>query len=136
MDQYGLPSPQLIKTELQKELLRYDTAEQQIIYETLCNDLPNTDEQQQIFDGVVDAVLNNSADKQLHSVSGIAGSGKTTVADKIAAYLRAQGKIVLICAATSLACQNYSLAYTAHRLFKFPVIDDDDRDMEQEVKCR
>jgi RecG-like helicase len=139
MEQYGLPSPQLTRTELEKERLRHDKNEQKELYEELCNERPNTDEQQMVFDAVVSATLNPSANNRLHSLCGIAGSGKTTVAEKIAAHLRRSGKIVLICCATTLACQNYNKhggAYTAHRLFKFPVLDDDERDMEGHAQCR
>jgi RecG-like helicase len=139
MEAYGLPSPECDKTELQKELLRYDKREQQQLYEHLCESHPSTDEQQNVFDGIVSAVMHPTKDNRLHSLCGIAGSGKTTVAEKIATYLRSQGKIVLICAATTLACQNYNSiggAWTAHRLTKFPVLDDDDRDIEENVKCR
>jgi RecG-like helicase len=139
METYGLPSPECDKTELQKELLRYDKREQQQLYEHLCQSHPSTTEQQHVFDGIVSAVMHPTKDNRLHSLCGIAGSGKTTVAEKIATYLRGQGKIVLICAATTLACQNYNSiggAWTAHRLTKFPVLDDDDRDLEENVKCR
>ena len=139
MEAYGLPSPQNDKTELQKELLRYDIREQKDIYERLCDSHPSTDEQQNVFDGVVSAVMNPSKDNRLHSLCGIAGSGKTTVAEKIATYLRSKGKIVLLCAATTLACQNYNSiggAWTAHRLTKFPVLEDDDRDFEDNAQCR
>jgi RecG-like helicase len=139
MEQYGLPSPLIVKTELQKERLRYDRNEQKALYEQLCNDRPNTDEQQIVFDAVVAATLTPTADNRLNSLCGIAGSGKTTVAEKIASHLRSLGKIVLICCATTLACQNYNKhggAYTAHRLFKFPVLDDDEREMEERATCR
>jgi RecG-like helicase len=139
MEQYGLPSPALTRTELEKERLRYDRNEQRELYEELCDERPNTDEQQIVFDAIVSATLNPCANNRLHSLCGIAGSGKTTVAEKIAAHLRSLGKIVLICCATTLACQNYNKhggAYTAHRLFKFPVLDDDEREMEEHAQCR
>jgi signal recognition particle GTPase len=138
MENYGLPKPLSSKTELEKELLRYDPQQQSELYEELCRDQPNTEEQQRLFDAIVSAVTNKSPDNRLHSLCGIAGSGKTAVAKKMAAYLRSMGHIVLICAATTLACQNYGSqgASTAHRLFKFPVIDDDDRDMEEVLQCR
>ena len=58
------------------------------------------------------------------------GCGKTTIAKTIAAYLRSQGKIVLICASTGLAAQNYpNDASTAHQLFNIPVVEMELRDV-------
>jgi hypothetical protein len=46
------------------------------------------------------------------------------------------GEIVLVCASTTLAALLYPNAITAHRLFNYPVIEnDDDRDMDDPVRC-
>jgi hypothetical protein len=139
MEEYGLVPPQQTTTELDKEKLRYDCEQQRLLYETLCREEPNNAQQQVFFDAVIEAVLNPTTptkDRRI-SLTGIAGSGKTAVAKKICAYLRSKGKIVLICTATTLASQNYgNNAYTAHSLFKYPVIDPQERDFEEHITCR
>ena len=68
--------------------------------------------------------------------SGEAGTGKTTFAQKLCAYVRSESKIALGCAATALASQVYINDYfvTAHELFKIPVVDDsDDIDSTNEI---
>jgi ABC-type oligopeptide transport system ATPase subunit len=68
---------------------------------------------------------------------GPAGCGKTTLAMLLAAYFRSQGKIVLICASTALAAQNYPKeGTTAHYLFKLPIEDEDLKEIDDEpIKC-
>jgi hypothetical protein len=61
--------------------------------------------------------------------------GKSILATQIAAYLRGQGKIVLICCSTTLACQNFRGAITPHSLFDYPVIDNND-DIDEKICCR
>ena len=65
------------------------------------------------------------------------GCGKTTIAKTIAAYLRSIGKIVLICASTGLAAQNYpNDASTAHQLFNIPVVEMELRDVADDpIEC-
>ena len=55
----------------------------------------------------------------------------------LAAYFRSQRKIVLICASTALAAQNYpNEGTTAHYLFKLPVEDEDLKEVDDEpIKC-
>ena len=67
----------------------------------------------------------------------IVGCGKTTIAKTIAAYLRSKGKIVLICASTGLAAQNYpNDASTAHQLFNIPVVEMEMRDVADDpIEC-
>ena len=61
-------------------------------------------------------------------VHGPAGTGKTILANQLAAFLRSKGKIVLICASTTLAASNYKDAETAHYLSTYPVVNPDDDD--------
>jgi adenylylsulfate kinase-like enzyme len=89
-----------------------------------------------VIDAVIDAVLYPNQHKRLFSMSGVAGAGKTLVANKIAAKLRSTGRYVKICAATTLAAQNYKDGMTAHRLFDFPVQDDAERDSENPPQCQ
>ena len=49
--------------------------------------------------------------------------------------MRGQGKIVLICCSTTLACQNFRGAITPHSLFDYPVIDNND-DIDEKICCR
>ena len=62
-------------------------------------------------------------------IQGSAGTGKTTFAKKVAAYVRSLGKICLGCAATGLAAQVYGEDEeytTAHDLFGIPVVEDNE----------
>ena len=55
MSDYGLPQPARMKTELDIERNKYDINEQLRLYENLCEETPNTNEQKQIFDEIVSA---------------------------------------------------------------------------------
>jgi pantothenate kinase-related protein Tda10 len=97
--------------------------------------MPSTEKQTEIIDQVVKyaktAILakkNPTANNpvQFCFVSGAGGVGKTVVAAKIAAQVRANGGLVVGCAATALAATIYKdNFYTAHSLFKYPVDEDE-----------
>jgi ABC-type glutathione transport system ATPase component len=94
MDAYGLPSPEQLFSELDQELARYSQMAQQELLEELNRIAPNNDEQQEIFDTVTDAVDNKQS--QFFFIQGQAGSGKTTLAKKLMAYVRSKGEQFII----------------------------------------
>lgn len=68
-------------------------------------------------------------------IQGVGGSGKTTLAKKILAYARGRGFLAVGCASTALAATNYEKFDTAHGLFKYPVIEEEDNETEDE-QCK
>ena len=66
-------------------------------------------------------------------VDAAQGRGKTTLAKRIVARMRAKGAVVLIAATTGLAALNYEGASTAHSLFKIPVPEG--KDDEDDLVC-
>jgi signal recognition particle GTPase len=89
-----------------------------------------------VFDAVIEAVMNPNKDNRLFCMAGVAGAGKTLIANKIAAKVRRLGQFVKICASTTLAAQLYKFGSTAHKLFDFPVTEDSERDSENPPQCR
>jgi len=134
MKDYGLPEPEAMRTELEIERSKFDRDEQLLEYSKLCFGIPNTNEQQQIFDDIVGAVLNGES--ALFYIQGQAGSGKSTLAKKIMAYCRSLGKLCAGCASTGLAATIYDGFETAHSLFKFPVLEEDEREVDTPVECQ
>ena len=134
MKDYGLPQPARMKSELEIERNKYEVNEQLRLYRKLCENIPNTNEQQLIFNEIVNAV-----DQQLtriYYIQGQAGSGKSTLARKIMAYCRSQGKLCAGCASTGLAATIYEGFETAHSLFKFPVVEEDEREVDTAIECQ
>ena len=54
---------------------------------------------------------------------------------KILAWARSRDKLCLGCASTGLAATIYENFNTAHSLFKYPVVEDEDRDEANIVEC-
>jgi len=133
MVDYGLPQPAQIKSELEIERNKYDKLEQEALYSDLCTQVPNTYEQQLIFDDIIFACENKLT--RIFYVQGQAGSGKSTLAKKIIAYNRGRGRLCAGCASTGLAATIYEGFETAHSLFKFPVIEDDEREIDTPIEC-
>ena len=134
MKDYGLPEPESMKTELEIERNKYDQNEQLEIYNKLCQETPSTIEQQQIFDEIIRATERRLA--KIYYIQGQAGSGKSTLPKKIISFCRSQGKLCARCASTGLAATLYEGFETAHSsLFKFPVIEDDEREVDSPVEC-
>jgi hypothetical protein len=67
-------------------------------------------------------------------VQGEGGSGKPFTAQLIAAYTRSKNKIVVGCASTAFAANNYKDFFTAHSLFEIPVIEDEENYNESEIE--
>jgi ATP-dependent DNA helicase PIF1 len=118
------------RTELQDERDRYDASAQLHLYNELNREYPANEEQSNAFNRVLEAMekAKNEQQQQFVCIHGAAGTGKSIVCQKIAAHVRSQGKLVSICASTTLAATNFENADTAHSLFAYPVQDDADDD--------
>jgi hypothetical protein len=132
LSDYGLPDPEDYETELQRALLEYDPQQQTQLLQHLNETTPNTEEQQNIFNLIMDSIHNRRT--SLYFIQGMGGSGKTTLAKKILAASRSTEILCLGCASTGLAATNYENFDTAHGLFKFPVTEDGD-DNDEDEKC-
>jgi hypothetical protein len=134
MSDYSLPIPTDIKTELDRHLLRYGDRNEQIQeLQRLQVSTPNSIEQELIWNEITTAIETGISAKYIIQAKG--GAGKTTLAKKIIAFARSLGHIVLGCASTGLAATNYDGFETAHSLFCYPVIDDEDRDESEPAQC-
>jgi hypothetical protein len=70
-------------------------------------------------------------------VLGPAGTGKTALMKKLQARCRSQGILIQCCAATTLAALMTEGGKTAHSLFKYPVVEDeDDIDEYNKPQCK
>jgi RecG-like helicase len=135
MEEFGFEGPGAPPSELQLELERYDADEQKSIASQLRDSFELTDEQSTAVEAILEAVSNTNTQDRWFAIHGIAGSGKTSIAQLLAAEVRSRGKIVKICAATTLASQLYEDASTAHSLWKYPVIDENEIDIESPPFC-
>lgn len=128
-----------VKDELYREQRRYDKEDQRRLYERLEEECPNNSEQKEVIE-ILQHVIQKPQEggyPEFFFINGVGGSGKTTVARKLAAWARSQGHIVQICASITLAVTNYDNAMTAHNLFRFPVIDEYERDADEKtVGCK
>ena len=160
---YGLPSPLTKKNEVEYYRMKFPRKECLRYYNELTEKYPLNQEQYDVYNQIITTVMGQSKDDErkmffLNANAGIcilynilfmvcnvvfvlmnicAGCGKTTIAKTIAAYLRSLGKIVLICASTGLAAQNYpNDASTAHQLFNIPVVEMELRDVADDpIEC-
>ena len=121
LDTYGLPSPEEMDTELQREKMKYDKIKERQKFIVLNESIPNNEEQEEFLKKVYNCLDNNKG--ALLFLQGPAGSGKSTCAKKALSYCRSLGKIALGCASTALAAKVYDDFDTTHSLFKYPVID-------------
>ena len=133
---YGLPEPESISTELEIIRSRYNADQQRALYEAFIEEFkPTADEQQPFLDRVFHAIVNRLS--LIIILQGEGGSGKSTMAKIILAFARSLNKIVLGCASTALAASIYDDFYTAHSLFKIPVVEQEEEmlDQENDFKC-
>ena len=133
LEEYGLPSPQSISSELDREKLKYSVASQNQLLQQLEEQCPNNTEQQEIFDYVKNLIDND--DEGIVFIQGPAGSGKSTLAKKIMAYCRSKGEIALGSATTGLAATNFEDFYTVHSLYQLPVLKQEDIENGFQMKC-
>ena len=128
-EMFGFKSPTGVKTELQKELLQYDPHLELQKFESLQAQYPNNQDQQHVFDAILEAA--HVGRKTFFFIDGPGGTGKTRIIKKVITKLRSEGKVVQVCASTTLAATLYENATTAHSLFKYPVEDEHSKDSEQ-----
>ena len=128
---YGFESPLTHLSELQRVRATHNAVQYAAILRDMTISSPNTDEQAPIFDSICIAIDNGETKKIL--IQGIAGSGKTTFAKKIVAFVRSRGKIVLGCSSTNLAAGIFDDFDTAHSLFCYPVKEDEDEDDSERI---
>jgi len=133
LSDYGLPLPESTITEFDRANLRYDKQEQAELLDKLNTVTPNTNEQQEIYNYVLHCIDNEIDD--ILFIQGIGGSGKTTMAKKLLAAARARDLLCVGCASTALAATNYDNFDTAHGLFKFPVIEEEDKETNEPSLC-
>jgi hypothetical protein len=97
LSDYGLPEPENVKTELEIERLKYDPAFQAQLQQQLNSVQLNNPEQQEFFDSVAYELDNINPDKVIYIflLNGPAGSGKSSLTQKIMAYARSKGHIAL-----------------------------------------
>ena len=127
------------QSELQQERNRYDVPAQTILFDDLSLRFPPNAEQKEAYDVILNAieVANDTQTQKFICLYGAAGTGKSIVGQTLAAKLRSEGKLVSICASTTLAATNYENADTAHSLFGYKVKeDDDDFDGETVQECK
>lgn len=122
LEDFGLPGYIEMTTELIYQQQLYDAPQQRELFDDLTQTAPNTEEMQALLN-IISQHLASKRDCII-LLQGQAGCGKSTFAKKVAALARSLKHIVLGCASTGLAATVYENFYTAHSLFKIPVIPD------------
>ena len=140
LEDFGFPLPEGMETELQLAKLQYNEKEQEQLLQQLNNANPNNPEQQQIFDELTSSInkflSEQGKENVFNFISGPGGTGKTDLFKKLQAWCRAEGILINCCAATTLAALLFDGATTAHSLFKYPVVEDQDIDAECLPECK
>ena len=134
---FGLPQPTKINSEIDYEMVKYDKSSQLELYNTLEHDYPSNVLQAKFID-YFKCQFHKIQHKEDHEgifmfLTGAGGTGKSNVLEKIAAYVRSEGSICKICAATALAASIYDDATTFHSLAKIPVVEQCDRELEYTI---
>jgi len=96
--------------------------------------MPDEAEKQEMFDFAMNAIEHKETRPIF--IQGIGGCDKTTMAKKLLAAARNKGIICVGCASIALAATNDKTFDTAHRLFRFPVIEVDDNDINESEECK
>ena len=94
-------------SELEGERLLYDPEEQLQLFHRLSEITLNNIDQENIFNTCMESI--RLGRRKCIFIDGPGGTGKTTVIKRIIAKARAQGKIVKICASTTLAATLYEM---------------------------
>ena len=140
LDDFGFPLPEGMETELEIAKLKYNDKEQEKLLKQLNEANPNNQEQQQIFDELTSSIdkflAEGGKENVFNFISGPGGTGKTDLFKKLQAWCRAEGILINCCAATTLAALLFDGATTAHSLFKYPVVEDQDIDAECLPECK
>ena len=145
LEDYGLqyfPGTQQIValdniSELDDYKNKYKAEEQLDIYYRLTSNAPLNQEQQYVFDNIVKEIITPTLRlRQGHVlIHGAAGTGKSVLTERIAAYCRGHSKIVLICCSTTLGATLFVDAETGHYTFAYPVVDEKD-DNDEKPQCQ
>ena len=139
MTMYGLPSPTKPSNEFEYYKQKFNPEEQDELFRQLCDLFPMNEEQQHLFDVVTEAASVIQPNERMKGIfcHASAGCGKTATAKKIAAYARSKGIVTCIVSSTALSSQNYLRdGTTAHSEFGVPVVEDFDRDVDDEpLRC-
>lgn len=138
LEQYGFPEPEHFSTELEEEKARYTSVEEAAKLEDLHMKTPNNVCQEAAFTRITQDICRQAEGCTVtakYFIEGQGGCGKTTLAKKLLAFVRSKGLIALGCASTGLAATNYDNFFTAHALFCFPVVDEDDKDESDPAEC-
>jgi hypothetical protein len=134
---FGLPKPKEIKSEIDYEFLKYSRESQRVYYNDLEKQYPSNRKQTEFLDCFKTAFhkiqWSDENEPILMCLEGSGGTGKSRVLEKVAAYVRSEGCICKISAATALAASIYSDATTFHSLAKLPVVDECDRELEYTI---
>jgi len=140
LQQFGLPEPTDVSTELLKERSKYNVNQIRSQLEQLNISDPLNDEQTIIDNHIIHLVKNQTIEDNAKFIyiQGKAGSGKTYLLKRLILQIRSMEyedaelkqtfcKIVKGCCSTALACQNYDRGdfTTAHNLFCLPVDNDE-----------
>ena len=143
---YGFPTPENIPTELEQAVSHWTnptTMDNQLqLLAHLNLTFPNNEEQQTAFDNIMSSITSFIASNRedhthhrFHFIGGPGGTGKSALFRKLHAKCRSLGLIISICAATSLAALNFKGATTAHALFGYPVVEEEDVDSQHPTEC-
>jgi len=122
-------------TELTDYKNKYKAEDQLKLFNQLSTSLPLTDEQQSIFDEVVKKIVTPvlRINQSLILIHGAGRTGKSVLTERIAAYCRGNGKIVLICSSTTLGATIFTDAETGHYTFAYPVVDEKEDNDEKPI---
>ena len=123
---FGLPSPANARTELERELLKYDPLAEANKVATARASLTWTDEMEAIYRAVVAHLDANTGDVMF--ILGKAGVGKTTLNRILLSECRSRGSIGLVCAPTALAASLYASGMTCHEACKLSIVEDEQWD--------
>ena len=139
---YGMPSPSSMSTELERERLSLDSNRELQLLQHLHTSEPNNPKQEQFYDEFVDLFNNFTSDWNDATgnififLNGPGGVGKSSLMKKMIAFVRSEGNLTKVCATTTLASLLFPSATTAHNLFHFPVVEEEDRDDDFPLQCR
>ena len=120
-----------LRSELEVERLKYSQLAQLQLCLELCQQSPNTDEQQSIFDEIFEAVEREQS--KVFFIQGQAGYGKLK---NIMAWCRSRGKKCAGCTSTGLAATIYDEFETAPLLLEFSVVKQDEREVNVPTECQ
>ena len=143
LETYGFPPPLECNTELEEELLLHCPIENELLLNRLLQSEPNNQLQSHYFHELMPIIKEyQDAKENMEKIrnrfiflAGAGGVGKTALFKKYHAFCRSKGVLIKVCAATTLAALLYDHGVTAHNLFKFPVVEETDKDMDFQAEC-